>query len=163
MYNVPSFTLARTMGGILAWWWRSVKGWQETPLIVLASVSFFGLWFGEMGANEGNRGLSSARGFSVSSTSSCRALGFRILLEVSFSSIRHIHNYFRGSIGIGIPGEEQFAKRDEHIFRSYISGGERGCTASFGHSILAAINKSLSLPTYSTWSLICLHSSPEST
>ena len=39
MYNVPSFTLARTMGGLLAWWWRSVKGWQDTPLIVLASVS----------------------------------------------------------------------------------------------------------------------------
>ena len=38
MYNVPSFTLARTIGGLLAWWWRSVKGWQETPLIVLASV-----------------------------------------------------------------------------------------------------------------------------
>src|SRR5947209_2964470 len=39
MYNVPSFTLARTIGGLLAWWWRSVKGWEDTPLIVLASVS----------------------------------------------------------------------------------------------------------------------------
>lgn len=39
MYNVPSFTLARTMGGLLSWWWRSVMGWQDTPLIVLASVS----------------------------------------------------------------------------------------------------------------------------
>jgi hypothetical protein len=38
MYNVPSFTLARTVGGLLAWWWRSVKGWHDTPLIVLASV-----------------------------------------------------------------------------------------------------------------------------
>lgn len=41
MYNVPSFTLARTMGGLLAWWWRSVKGWRDTPLIVLASVSIW--------------------------------------------------------------------------------------------------------------------------
>jgi len=40
MYNVPSFTLARTVGGILSWWWRSRMGWEETPLIVLASVSF---------------------------------------------------------------------------------------------------------------------------
>jgi uncharacterized oligopeptide transporter (OPT) family protein len=39
MYNVPSFTLARTMGGLLSWWWRSAMGWQDTPLIVLASVS----------------------------------------------------------------------------------------------------------------------------
>lgn len=39
MYNVPSFTLARTVGGLLAWWWRSIMGWQDTPLIVLASVS----------------------------------------------------------------------------------------------------------------------------
>ncbi len=39
MYNVPSFTLARTAGGLLAWWWRSRMGWQDTPLIVLASVS----------------------------------------------------------------------------------------------------------------------------
>lgn len=39
MYNVPSFTLARTMGGILSWWWRSRMGWKDTPLIVLASVS----------------------------------------------------------------------------------------------------------------------------
>lgn len=46
MYNVPSFTLARTVGGLLAWWWRSVKGWHDTPLIVLASVcTFFFLFF----------------------------------------------------------------------------------------------------------------------
>jgi uncharacterized oligopeptide transporter (OPT) family protein len=38
IYNVPSFTLARTVGGLLSWWWRSKMGWQETPLIVLASV-----------------------------------------------------------------------------------------------------------------------------
>ena len=39
MYNVPSFTLARTIGGLLSWWWRSHMKWQDTPLIVLASVS----------------------------------------------------------------------------------------------------------------------------
>jgi uncharacterized oligopeptide transporter (OPT) family protein len=39
MYNVPSFTLARTIGGLLSWWWRSTMGWKDTPLIVLASVS----------------------------------------------------------------------------------------------------------------------------
>lgn len=39
MYNVPSFTLARTIGGLFGWWWRSTMGWKETPLIVLASVS----------------------------------------------------------------------------------------------------------------------------
>ena len=38
MYNVPSFTLARTVGGLLAWWWRGRMGWADTPLIVLASV-----------------------------------------------------------------------------------------------------------------------------
>lgn len=40
MYNVPSFTIARTIGGVLGWWWKGVMGWQDTPLIVLASVSF---------------------------------------------------------------------------------------------------------------------------
>ncbi|KAK4242181.1 OPT oligopeptide transporter protein-domain-containing protein [Achaetomium macrosporum] len=45
MYNVPSFTLARTAGGLLGWWWRSVKGWQDTPLIVLASGLILGEGF----------------------------------------------------------------------------------------------------------------------
>ncbi|KAK3946219.1 OPT oligopeptide transporter protein-domain-containing protein [Diplogelasinospora grovesii] len=45
MYNVPSFTLARTIGGLLSWWWRSYKGWQETPLIVLASGFILGEGF----------------------------------------------------------------------------------------------------------------------
>lgn len=39
MYNVPSFTLARTIGGVLSWVWRSLLKKQDTPLIVLASVS----------------------------------------------------------------------------------------------------------------------------
>ncbi|KAK0626114.1 OPT oligopeptide transporter protein-domain-containing protein [Immersiella caudata] len=45
MYNVPSFTLARTIGGVLAWWWRSIKRWQDTPLIVLASGFILGEGF----------------------------------------------------------------------------------------------------------------------
>ncbi|KAK4186580.1 OPT oligopeptide transporter protein-domain-containing protein [Podospora australis] len=45
MYNVPSFTLARTIGGVLSWWWRSYKGWEDTPLIVLASGFILGEGF----------------------------------------------------------------------------------------------------------------------
>ena len=48
MYNVPSFTLARTVGGIANWYWRVYLGREDTPLIVLASVrypiSFFFSW-----------------------------------------------------------------------------------------------------------------------
>ena len=32
MYNTPSFTLARTAGGVLAWWWTRWKGREETPI-----------------------------------------------------------------------------------------------------------------------------------
>lgn len=39
MYNDPSFTLARTIGGLMNWYWRIRLGRQDTPLIVLASVS----------------------------------------------------------------------------------------------------------------------------
>ncbi|KAK0635124.1 OPT oligopeptide transporter protein-domain-containing protein [Bombardia bombarda] len=45
MYNVPSFTLARTIGGLLSWWWRRHFGWQDTPLIVLASGFILGEGF----------------------------------------------------------------------------------------------------------------------
>ncbi|OIW25880.1 OPT superfamily oligopeptide transporter [Coniochaeta ligniaria NRRL 30616] len=45
MYNVPSFTLARAVGGVLSWWWRSRMGWEETPLIVLASGFILGEGF----------------------------------------------------------------------------------------------------------------------
>ncbi|KAL2116980.1 hypothetical protein VTJ04DRAFT_9148 [Mycothermus thermophilus] len=45
MYNVPSFTLARTVGGLFGWWWREVKGWRDTPLIVLASGFILGEGF----------------------------------------------------------------------------------------------------------------------
>ena len=41
MYNVPSFTLARTCGGLLAWWW-SRRGGEEGTVIVLASGLILG-------------------------------------------------------------------------------------------------------------------------
>lgn len=43
MYNTPSFTLARTVGGLINWWWiRSLKGEGETRVIVLASGLILG-------------------------------------------------------------------------------------------------------------------------
>ncbi|KAI9870977.1 MAG: hypothetical protein M1830_003563 [Pleopsidium flavum] len=42
MYNVPSFTLARTIGGLLNWYWRSYRRREETPIIVLASGLILG-------------------------------------------------------------------------------------------------------------------------
>ncbi|KAF2642513.1 OPT superfamily oligopeptide transporter, partial [Massarina eburnea CBS 473.64] len=42
MYNTPSFTLARTIGGLLSLWWRRYKGRSETPIIVLASGLILG-------------------------------------------------------------------------------------------------------------------------
>ena len=60
MYNTPSFTLARTAGGVLAWWWsrrnRKLGGRSgETPMIVLAS----GLILGEGLVSIVNLGLAS--------------------------------------------------------------------------------------------------------
>lgn len=43
MYNVPSFTLARAIGGLMNWYWKIYLGKQETPLVVVAS----GLVLGE--------------------------------------------------------------------------------------------------------------------
>ncbi|KAI0009328.1 OPT superfamily oligopeptide transporter [Xylariaceae sp. FL0662B] len=45
MYNVPSFTLARTIGGIMNWYWRIYLGKEDTPLIVLASGFILGEGF----------------------------------------------------------------------------------------------------------------------
>ncbi|OCL12284.1 OPT superfamily oligopeptide transporter [Glonium stellatum] len=42
MYNVPSFTLARSIGGVLNWWWTRYKGKSETRIIVLASGLILG-------------------------------------------------------------------------------------------------------------------------
>ncbi|KJY01773.1 OPT oligopeptide transporter like protein [Zymoseptoria brevis] len=56
MYNTPSFTLARTLGGLMAWYWTQRKKREETPLIVLAS----GLILGEGLLSIVNLGLASA-------------------------------------------------------------------------------------------------------
>lgn len=56
MYNTPSFTLARTAGGLLCWWWVQYKRRPETPVIVLAS----GLILGEGLMSIVNLGLASA-------------------------------------------------------------------------------------------------------
>ncbi|KAF8455269.1 OPT oligopeptide transporter protein-domain-containing protein [Kalaharituber pfeilii] len=44
MYNVPSFTLARAVGGGVEWAWRRWGGrrWGETPLVILASGLILG-------------------------------------------------------------------------------------------------------------------------
>jgi len=42
MYNTPSFTLARTAGGVISWWWMYWKGRSETQVIVLASGLILG-------------------------------------------------------------------------------------------------------------------------
>jgi len=42
MYNTPSFTLARTIGGIMHWYWKHYRKQQETPIIVLASGLILG-------------------------------------------------------------------------------------------------------------------------
>ncbi|KAI0156396.1 OPT superfamily oligopeptide transporter [Xylariaceae sp. FL1272] len=45
MYNVPSFTLARTIGGVMNWYWRVHLGKEDTPLIVIASGFILGEGF----------------------------------------------------------------------------------------------------------------------
>ncbi|KAK1979015.1 OPT oligopeptide transporter [Colletotrichum cereale] len=45
MYNVPSFTLARTIGGMLSWYWITRRGESSTPLVVLASGFILGEGF----------------------------------------------------------------------------------------------------------------------
>lgn len=57
MYNVPSFTLARTVGGLINWYWQGYRGREETPVIVLAS----GLILGEGVISIVNLGLASAQ------------------------------------------------------------------------------------------------------
>ena len=56
MYNVPSFTLARTCGGLVSLWW-SRRGGEEGTVIVLAS----GLILGEGVVSIVNLGLASLR------------------------------------------------------------------------------------------------------
>lgn len=56
MYNEPSFTLARSAGGMLAGWW-AWKGREETTVVLLAS----GLILGEGVGSVVNLGLAFGR------------------------------------------------------------------------------------------------------
>jgi uncharacterized oligopeptide transporter (OPT) family protein len=42
VYNVPSFTLARAIGGFVNWYWISYHKRKETPIVVLASGLILG-------------------------------------------------------------------------------------------------------------------------
>ncbi|KAL9631512.1 MAG: hypothetical protein Q9164_005851 [Protoblastenia rupestris] len=42
MYNVPSFTLARAVGGLVNWYWRIYRQREDTPVVVLASGLILG-------------------------------------------------------------------------------------------------------------------------
>lgn len=42
MYNTPSFTLARTVGGLVNWYWRIYRGREDTHVIVVASGLILG-------------------------------------------------------------------------------------------------------------------------
>lgn len=57
MYNTPSFTLARSIGGLISWYWVNYRRREETPVIVLAS----GLILGEGVVSIINLGLATLR------------------------------------------------------------------------------------------------------
>lgn len=38
MYNVPSFTLARAVGGLFGWYWLQIMKRHNTSLVIMASV-----------------------------------------------------------------------------------------------------------------------------
>jgi len=42
MYNVPSFTLARAIGGFVSLYWKSYRKREETPIVILASGLILG-------------------------------------------------------------------------------------------------------------------------
>lgn len=42
MYNVPSFTLARAVGGFVSLYWRNYKKRENTQIVVLASGLILG-------------------------------------------------------------------------------------------------------------------------
>lgn len=42
MYNVPSFTLARAIGGFVSWYWLQYLKRDETKIVVLASGLILG-------------------------------------------------------------------------------------------------------------------------
>ncbi|KAG8417831.1 OPT super [Metarhizium acridum] len=45
IYNVPSFTLARAVGGIICWHWTRILGRSNAQLIILASGFILGEGF----------------------------------------------------------------------------------------------------------------------
>ncbi|RDA86462.1 hypothetical protein CP532_3618 [Ophiocordyceps camponoti-leonardi (nom. inval.)] len=45
MYNVPSFTLGRAVGGLIAWYWTKVKQRSATSMIIVASGFILGEGF----------------------------------------------------------------------------------------------------------------------
>jgi len=57
MYNVPSFTLARAVGGFVNYYWKVYHKREETPIVILAS----GLILGEGVVSIVNLILASAR------------------------------------------------------------------------------------------------------
>lgn len=42
MYNTPSFTLARAVGGFTSWYWVQYKGYDESVIVILASGLILG-------------------------------------------------------------------------------------------------------------------------
>ncbi|KAL9053916.1 MAG: hypothetical protein Q9162_004489 [Coniocarpon cinnabarinum] len=56
MYNTPSFTFARAVGGLGSWYWMRRRGGEETGIVVIAS----GLILGEGLVSIVNLGLASA-------------------------------------------------------------------------------------------------------
>jgi len=42
MYNVPSFTLARAVGGFVNLYWRNYRKREDTPMVILASGLILG-------------------------------------------------------------------------------------------------------------------------
>ena len=42
MYNIPSFTLARTIGGLINLYWAKYRRREETPVIIIASGLIIG-------------------------------------------------------------------------------------------------------------------------
>jgi uncharacterized oligopeptide transporter (OPT) family protein len=57
MYNTPSFTIARAVGGMVSWYWLRHRKKSEMPIIVLAS----GLILGEGLFSIVNLGLASMK------------------------------------------------------------------------------------------------------
>jgi uncharacterized oligopeptide transporter (OPT) family protein len=61
MYNTPSFTLARVIGGITSWWWiRRCTGQNEEEKKILVIIVASGFVLGEGVCSIINLGLAAA-------------------------------------------------------------------------------------------------------